>query len=153
MALPLVMMSRMQTRLSQKIGFMILFSVATIAVFFRILRSISALYWSLSYTILYCMLEIAVTIIVSCIPVYRALFNTTGQAKSERYLEKGSRAQCGGQVPPSNRPSQIMLLSQHRLPSESYSSEEMLRGNQDFDETSEIQPFSPIYRASSMEHF
>ena len=147
MALPLVMIARIQTRLSQKLGLAVVFSVAIVAVVLDILRTVKTLKGgAFSYSILYSVIESAFTVIVSCLPAYRVMLGLKGRTSGETHVELGSRRKRhGGQVSLSGMPSQATLDSQKRLHSASRESERTQQTHRGLYEVYDNESVSQVY--------
>jgi len=81
MALPLWQIKGLKVSLRQKLGLVLVFSIATVCIVLDIIRT----YQSLSLNIiLYTTLETNLVVIVSCLPTYRALLNIHQQRHPSR---------------------------------------------------------------------
>jgi hypothetical protein len=86
MVLPLFMLHQIRIRRSQKIGLAMLFCIVFVTIALDILRTVQSLPGgSFSGSILYGILENAFTVIISCVPTYRALFGIERKAKANEY--------------------------------------------------------------------
>ena len=119
MILPLCMLRGLKIRLSQKLGLTLIFSIAIVTIALEILRTAKSVIilkgldsvWSSTYvnSILFAVLEISLTVVISCLPVYNSFFshqrrnsavrdshtwnsNETGESRlfQSRYKQSGS---------------------------------------------------------------
>ncbi len=76
MALPLWMVKKLKITTSQKLGLVLIFSLAIFCIALEILRIIEAL---VHQQALFTILEVNFFVIISCLPTYRALLNIDRQ--------------------------------------------------------------------------
>ena len=90
MVLPWYIIRKLQMTLSKKLGLVAIFSVALVTVAFDILRTVKSLdQGAFSASSLYTSLEVTFAIIVSCLPVYRALLRTARKTKASDGVDGG----------------------------------------------------------------
>ena len=91
MVLPWYIIRKLQMTLSKKLGLAAIFSVALVTVAFDILRTVKSLdHGAFSASSLYTSLEVTFAIIVSCLPIYRALLlHTTRKTKASDDINGG----------------------------------------------------------------
>lgn len=76
MILPLYMVSKLQkVSIGQKLGMTLLFSVAFVTIVINILRTIKSIqHPGFGVSVFYVILEVNLSVLISCVPTYRALF-------------------------------------------------------------------------------
>ena len=90
MVLPWYIIRKLQMSLSKKLGLVAIFSVALVTVAFDILRTVKSLdQGAFSASSLYTSLEVTFAIIVSCLPIYRAVLSTARKTKASDDVDGG----------------------------------------------------------------
>ena len=90
MVLPWYIIRKLQMTLSKKLGLVAILSVALVTVAFDILRTVKSLDQGIfSASSLYTSLEVTFAVIVSCLPIYRALLHTTRKTKASDDVNGG----------------------------------------------------------------
>ena len=90
MILPWYIIRKIQISLARKIGLVVIFSVVLITIACDILRTIKSFDEGLfSDSALYTFLEVTLAVIVSCLPIYRALLRDRSKNKVSKPSDEG----------------------------------------------------------------